>query len=101
MCGSVTNEQRAELARGERVVRDWCACGGLLYARDRITTDPDDRGQRCGNRDELPREEGQPPRSGESDGAGDQPVCWLDRLMKELPKSTYPPQAAVTTTSPA
>jgi len=101
ICGEkITDEQRAALAPGERVVEDWCACSSMLQVRHRITTDPGDMGQCCGNRDELPKE-GQPPRSGESDGADDKPACWYDKFRKELPISTWPPQAAVKTTSPA
>ena len=99
-CGKINDEERAALAPGKRVVKDWCACSSMFHVRDRITTDPDDMGQRCGNWDELPKE-GQPPRSGESDGADDKPACWYDKFRKELPISTWPPQAAVKTTSPA
>jgi len=88
MYGKINDEQRAALAPGERVVRDWCACSSTLSARDRIATDPDDVGQRCGDLDKLPKE--CQPHSGESDGAGDKPACWLDRFMKERPKSMCP-----------
>jgi hypothetical protein len=100
MCGKIDAEQRAALGPGERVVRDWCACSSMLYARDRITIDPDDMGQRCGNRDELPKE-GQPPPSGESDGSVDKQVCWLKEKIRGQQTSAASPQAGVTATSPA
>jgi hypothetical protein len=101
LCGKIDAEQRAALGPGERVARDWCACGNMLWARDRITTDPDDAGQRCGNRDEWPDDEGQPPRSGESDGSVDQQVCWLKAKMAEQKTSIFSPEATVPGTSPA
>jgi hypothetical protein len=97
--GRITDEQRAALAPGERVVKDWCACSNMLFVRDRITTDPDDMGQRCGNRAELPDED--QPRSGESDDAGDQQVCWHDEERKRRETARSSPEASVTATSPA
>ena len=99
ICGKIDDEQRAALAPGERVVRDWCACRNMLWARDRITMDPDDVGQRCGNRDDLPEDEGQPPRSGESDG--DQQVCWFVEENARQQTLISSPETTVPGTSPA
>jgi|SRR5450631_394039 hypothetical protein len=89
-CGTIDDEQRAALAPGERVVKDWCTCQSMFFVRERITTDPDDVGQRCGNRKDWPDEEGDSPRSGESDGANNQQACWQDKFTKELQNTVRP-----------
>jgi len=101
VCGKIGAEQRAALAPGERVVQDWCACSNMLWTRYRITTDPDDVGQRCGNPDELPGDEGQPPRSFESNGSVDVQDCWFKEKMAEQKTSIVSPEMTVPGTSPA
>jgi hypothetical protein len=90
LCGKIDYERLATLARGERVVRDWCERGDMLWARDRITTDPDDVGKRCELH--LPGET-QPPGSEESDDAVGKRVCWLDEQIRGRQTSKSPPEA--------
>ena len=42
-------ERIEKLAANERVVNDWYrdVAGGIVWSRERITTDPDDCGRRC------------------------------------------------------
>jgi hypothetical protein len=41
-------EQERTLAPGEHVVEDWFRdCGPIVWARERVTSETDDRGRRC------------------------------------------------------
>ena len=99
--GTIDEEQQAALGPGERVVKDWCSCQSMFFVRARITMDPDDVGQRCGNPEDWPDEEGESPRSSESGAADDQQTCWHDRAEKEFRSSMRSPAATVTGPSPA
>ena len=44
----VDGELQTTLAPDERVVEDWFRdCGAIVWARQRVTTEADDRGRRC------------------------------------------------------
>ena len=73
--GKVDAEQKRK--RGERVVRDYCVCHSMWFARDRITTDRHDNGYRCGNAEDLltlARPRGRPKNPDNSLG------CWRQAL---------------------
>lgn len=46
---SIESEQRNQLTAGERIVQDWFRNDNhLVLARERVTTEADDMGRRCG-----------------------------------------------------